>query len=701
MKLSLPLLSAILAILSVSTARSQWVQTNGPEGGGIPSLFRDGTDLYAGTYGNGGVFKSTDGGAGWTQMIAGMGYQSVQAIERSGAYLLASGTVGFYRSTDGGASWTASTGLPTAIGVYALLVDGATVYAGTSGKGVYVSTDEGATWTAANAGLPANFGYTYAGGIVKAASGVLVAATDNSTYGIYRSTDAGGSWTKIDNGLPPFTQINALLKHGAALYAGGPTVYVSTDDGASWAVSGTGIPANSGIDEIAAGDSAIFAAGFNHLFRSTDGGATWTALGGGLPLMTMASVKAAGTTIYAGTIADGVYVSTDNGGSWTQRVAGLRARDMSGFLAGGTTLYGNGNSMFATTDGGDSWTSVRGNLKDSSSQPALVYLDGATMFCRDFPATGIERSTDGGSTWTWAGTGLSPFGSVQSMVSAGGALHTVSNRIHRSTDNGDSWVQSDSALGAFASFTNIAGAGGSLFAYGMGIARSTDGGATWATASAGIPAFFTVTGFTTVGTTLFAGGGFPPANYKSTDNGDSWTPVATLPSSSQATQLLGHGNDLFACGENNGVFISTNMGGSWTNISSGLPAPNYRFTLAIHDGMMYAGTSGNSVWKRPLSQVTAVEPVDRAVPSGYALHQNYPNPFNPATELRFHVPVEGRVAIEIYDVLGRLEAVLVDGRLSPGTYSVRWDADGAPSGAYYARMTAGRFTATSKLLLAR
>ena len=77
------------------------------------------------------------------------------------------------------------------------------------GKGVYASTDSGATWTARNTNLPAVSGYTYVGGICKAATGVIAAATDNSTYGVYRTTDEGMSWTKIDNGLPAWTPANS------------------------------------------------------------------------------------------------------------------------------------------------------------------------------------------------------------------------------------------------------------------------------------------------------------------------------------------------------------------------------------------------------------------------------------------------------------------------------------------------------------
>jgi photosystem II stability/assembly factor-like uncharacterized protein len=287
------------------------------------------------------------------------------------------------------------------------------------------------------------------------------------------------------------------------------------------------------------------------------------------------------------------------------------------------------------------------------------------------------------------------------MLETGGALYTPVNNIYRSTDNGDSWSRADSMIGT-AYMTGITKINGTMFAYGLGIARSTDDGATWTRADTGIPEYFGITGVAAVGTTLFTGGGYPPTNYKSTDNGDTWTPIATLPSSSSATQFLGYGDDLFVCGQNNGIFISTNMGANWTRISTGLPTPNFRYSFAINNGMMYAGTSGNSVWKRPLSQVTAIEPnAERGVPSRYALHQNYPNPFNPSTGIRFDVAGRAPVRVEVYDILGRLTAVLVDETLAPGSYSLTWDASNSPTGVYYARMTAGSFSASTKMLLVR
>jgi hypothetical protein len=85
----------------------------------------------------------------------------------------------------------------------------------------------------------------------------------------------------------------------------------------------------------------------------------------------------------------------------------------------------------------------------------------------------------------------------------------------------------------------------------------------------------------------------------------------------------------------------------------------------------------------------------------YQLKQNYPNPFNPTTNIEFSIPKSSDVKLVIYNQLGQAVATLVDKTLSPGSYSVDWNAEGLPSGVYFYRITAGDFTQTRKLLLTK
>lgn len=76
------------------------------------------------------------------------------------------------------------------------------------------------------------------------------------------------------------------------------------------------------------------------------------------------------------------------------------------------------------------------------------------------------------------------------------------------------------------------------------------------------------------------------------------------------------------------------------------------------------------------------------LPSRLELQQNYPNPFNPTTQIRFGLPAASGVTLEIYDVLGRRVAVLIDGRtLAAGWHEMAFDASGLSSGTYIYRIT--------------
>ena len=92
-----------------------------------------------------------------------------------------------------------------------------------------------------------------------------------------------------------------------------------------------------------------------------------------------------------------------------------------------------------------------------------------------------------------------------------------------------------------------------------------------------------------------------------------------------------------------------------------------------------------------------------------ALAQNYPNPFNPATTITFAVPSSAGtsrlsgtvVSLQVFDVLGRQVATLVNDTRAPGVYTVQFDASSLASGTYIYRLTAGGYTATRRMMLVK
>lgn len=83
----------------------------------------------------------------------------------------------------------------------------------------------------------------------------------------------------------------------------------------------------------------------------------------------------------------------------------------------------------------------------------------------------------------------------------------------------------------------------------------------------------------------------------------------------------------------------------------------------------------------------------------YELDGSFPNPFNNRTLIQFSIPVAGNVKLLVYDVQGREAARLAEGYFPAGRHSALFDASGLPSGVYFARLTAGDYTQTRKLML--
>ena len=83
----------------------------------------------------------------------------------------------------------------------------------------------------------------------------------------------------------------------------------------------------------------------------------------------------------------------------------------------------------------------------------------------------------------------------------------------------------------------------------------------------------------------------------------------------------------------------------------------------------------------------------------WSLDQNYPNPFNPNTTIRFSLPKETQLKINIYNMLGELVETLADGTFEAGYHKVTFNASSLPSGVYIYRIAAREFVETRKMVL--
>lgn len=87
------------------------------------------------------------------------------------------------------------------------------------------------------------------------------------------------------------------------------------------------------------------------------------------------------------------------------------------------------------------------------------------------------------------------------------------------------------------------------------------------------------------------------------------------------------------------------------------------------------------------------------LPGSVELNQNYPNPFNPVTVIGYELPVSSEVQLEVYDMLGRRVATLVNNQVEAGWHEIQFDASNLASGVYIYRLQAGNQLMTKKLTL--
>jgi len=87
------------------------------------------------------------------------------------------------------------------------------------------------------------------------------------------------------------------------------------------------------------------------------------------------------------------------------------------------------------------------------------------------------------------------------------------------------------------------------------------------------------------------------------------------------------------------------------------------------------------------------------LPAKYELSQNYPNPFNPSTVIKFSLPENSKVRLDIYNMIGELVTTLVNKEMEAGFQSVRFNASNLASGIYLYRLSTSKFSKVRKMML--
>ncbi len=365
--------------------------------------------------------------------------------------------------------------------------------------------------------------------------------------------------------------------------------------------------------------------------------------------------------------------------------------------------------------------------------------------------SGVYRSTNGGTTWVQANSGLMFSSALGLTVNPlNGDLFVSSGaRIYRSTSNGDSWVVQDSTTFPSGAWRLVVNNQGTLFGSpntSDSLRRSSDLGRTWTIVHTGLPYGFVQD------MRIHSNGEIFIAMHNdwlfhSSNNGENWQalprPSPPLPYVDADAIAFGSGSELYVGDDGWGFFKSTDGGLSWVQLNGGLPNL-YVWALAVNNqGHLFAGLASNGIYRSTNggaqwdSLNTGLDPSSRRVysllisPSGYllagtlyglyrstqpvtdvkenlndladqfSLSQNYPNPFNPTTNIQFTVTSSQFTILKVYDLLGCEVTTLVNEVKQPGTYTVQWDASGMASGVCFYRLKAGQFDGVRKLLVLR
>ncbi|MDX2129763.1 MAG: alpha-amylase family glycosyl hydrolase [Chloroherpetonaceae bacterium] len=120
----------------------------------------------------------------------------------------------------------------------------------------------------------------------------------------------------------------------------------------------------------------------------------------------------------------------------------------------------------------------------------------------------------------------------------------------------------------------------------------------------------------------------------------------------------------------------------------------YQFKLEI-------GAEPNKYPILPEDRTASAGREQRSTPESFILKQNYPNPFNPTTTIRYGLPAAAEIRLEVFDLLGRKVATLVNERQSAGYYTVPFESQRfqLSSGLYLYRLTSNGVMQSKKMLL--
>jgi len=695
------LISLLLLIFIYEVSLSQWINhSNGIFCKNIKYIFTESNYVFAGTKDDG-LYKSSDSGENWVKSSNGLNDIEINIIQKSGQYLF-SGTQdsGIFRSSDNGANWISVNSGLSEKRIISFTVKDNFILAGTFNSGVFISSDNGMNWIQSNAGLS-----TFTVYFLFSDDGIIYLGSDN---GIYKSTNNGNNWINISNNLPSGNEVKAITASGDTILAGttyGGGVFKSTNGGLNWNQSNSGFPDYPEIFYLKKINNKIFAATGFGVYVSDNSGNTWLPANTGHYYSKNICIAYTGSDIYSATEI-GVFKTTNEGVNWEQKNRGIPPS------VPVKSVYTNGNDIFAGTDGNGIFKSTDNGLNWFHINNGLKAFDIESMVIKDgkfFASTseGIFKSTDNGESWR----SCFPPKLVYTLIKKGnyiiaGICSCSGGGVVRTSDYGESWEYVTGGLvnpnvNVLEQTTDKIFAGTS-----DGICYSTNFGDEWIVCNTGLPVNNIISSMTVSGDTIYIGTTENGVFYSVNDTIQWYELSDGLPTAVIINSIKSFEGNLIASTPI-GIYYKPASSNEWISINNGL-YHNDMDAITIKDNYVFVGSgllARNGMWRRPVTEITSVKKSGNTViPGDITLYGSYPNPFNSSTVIKFGIPSfnnnsKGNVRLSIFDLLGREVSVIINRRLQPGNYEVRFDSGNLPSGIYFARLSFSGISATTRIII--
>jgi photosystem II stability/assembly factor-like uncharacterized protein len=619
----------------------------------------------------GGVWKTTDGGAFWTPLTdeecsLAMGHIAIDPVDPEILYV---GTgeqhfssdsyygCGILRSEDGGSSWTQLGEAnfvregesnakisrvdidPTTAGDPAT-----TTVLAASDFGLFRSVDGGVTWELVLSGIATD--------LVRDPSDSQILYAAIRYTGVFKSTDGGINWDQLTTGFPTenVSRINlalapsspnilfASIQHRTESNLLG--IWRTADGGGNWvklAATSASCGSQCWYDmdiAVSPSDPDLVLFGGVSLFRSTNGGLNFQNVRDGIHVdqhyITFDPQDP--TVVYVGNDG-GVYKSTNSGVQWTSLNTNL---NLTQFYPGVSLHpWDAAVSLGGTQDNGtlESFGSVEYNhvIGADGGFTAIDFLDpmvryGETQWKSESSYSGPRRS-DGGS-FSRKVTGIDLTESalfippmVMDPVNPN-RLYFGTVRLYRTDNQAERWEPISDAFPGRISAIAPAGSDPGVVYLGMNdgsVHRTEDGGETWSMITLGLPRRYVKdialdpTDWKTVFLT-FSGYGSGHV-YRSTDAGDTWDNVSgDLPDVPVNAIVLDPGEpNTWFVGTDVGVFATYDAGATWTALTEGLPNVAV-FDLAYNasTGVLLAATHGRGMFTLTLNRALTMAVLPKA-----------------------------------------------------------------------------------------